>query len=100
MSLYVFLALCILGTGFMTYAFFQLTYGDKHGAGVRQIAAHKKGFREQSHRPYLVPSTEAGRLLFAQEACQQTIRFKHYAKRFCDHGECALSMGGNYVEAN
>ena len=106
MSLYVFLALCILGTGFMTYAFFQWTYGDKHGAGVRQIAAHKKAFREQSHRPCLVPSQ--GACLVPQElphlvgqrvnrsrpsalcpggAPSTNDSLEHYAKRFCDHGE-------------
>jgi hypothetical protein len=59
MSLYVFLALCILGTGFMTYAFFQWTYGNNRSTLARQIATHKKALREQSHRPYLVPSQRA-----------------------------------------
>ena len=50
MSLYVFLALCILGTGFMTCAFFKWTYGDKHGAGVRQIAATNDSLKHYSKR--------------------------------------------------
>jgi hypothetical protein len=99
MSRSVFLALCILGTGFMTYAFFQWTYGDKRSTLTSQIAAHKKALWEQSHRPFLVhqgpfsvlasasSSTEAGRLISAQAAPSTNDSLEQYAKRFCDQGE-------------
>jgi uncharacterized membrane protein YccC len=59
MSFNLFLAFCILGIVFMTYAFFQWTYGDKRSALARQIAAHKNGLREQSRRLCLVPLQKA-----------------------------------------
>jgi hypothetical protein len=57
MSLTVFLTLCVLGLGFMIYAFFQWTYGDKRSALARQLAAHKNALKERSPRPFLVAHT-------------------------------------------
>jgi hypothetical protein len=57
LSLTVFLTLCVLGLGFMIYAFFQWTYGDKRRALARQLAAHKNALKERSSRPFLVAHT-------------------------------------------
>jgi hypothetical protein len=54
MSLTVFLTLCVLGLGFMIYAFSQWTYGDKRRALARQLAAHKNALKEQPPGPVLV----------------------------------------------
>ena len=57
MSFAVFLALCVLGLGFMFYAFFQWTYGDKRSALARQIAANKNALNERAPRPFPVADT-------------------------------------------
>ena len=48
MSLNVFLAFCIIGVGFMIYALFQWTYGDRRSALGRQFAARKDALMNQS----------------------------------------------------
>jgi hypothetical protein len=101
MSRYVFLALCILGTGFMTYVFFQWTYGNKRSTLARQMATHKKTLREQSHRPYLVPSqgplshlrsyrehdNRSRPVISAQAAPTTNDSLQHNAMRSCDQSE-------------
>jgi hypothetical protein len=55
MSFTMFLALCVLGLGFIIYALFQWTYGDKRRSALaRQLVAQKKALKEQSPRPVLV----------------------------------------------
>ena len=50
MSLIVFLALSILGVGFLIYAFFQWTYGDKRNALNRQSAAVLRPYRGKERK--------------------------------------------------
>ena len=71
MSPYVFLALCILGTGFMTYAFFQWTYGDKHGAGCDKEEAESSGLEHRCPLPASVVVAHERRYQFLNIASPQ-----------------------------
>jgi hypothetical protein len=105
MSPYVFLALCILGNGFMTYAFFQRTHGNKRSTLARQqpptrrssgsnrtvhaLSLHKGPVSYPGSYPTASASasTEAGRLIPAQVAPTTNDSLEHDAMRSCDQGE-------------
>jgi hypothetical protein len=56
MSLYVFLALCILGLDFMIYVLFKLLYGDRRSVIARRVAAQREAARAEAAGLIFVPA--------------------------------------------